>query len=623
MKRVIAVFVVFLLMAVFAFISIHGRSLPMADFTYAIGFAIKTLDPARAQWTDEIRLAQGLWEGLTSYHPETSTPIPGVAKLPPMISPDGLTYTFELRTDAKWSNGDPVTADDFVYAWRRAIEPGTSRVYAFLITDNIAGAKAYSDWRNQAVHTLMILRNLAENSPITREDEQFIKSLNLLGSNRGKPDWSEIARQFRRRHLEQMEQEFDKVAVKAIDEHHLQVSLVRPTTYFLDLTAFTTFMPVHRESIEKLRIKNDPALTCLTMWAYDPQWTKPDYHRNGYPGLVSNGAFTLAQWQFKRYMLMKKNPCYWDRQNVKSDSIMVRIITEPSTAFLAYERGDLDWIKDLTPLNFAPALLEQMRLGVRRDIHLSPAFGTYYYYFNCSDRLADGSPNPFADARVRMAFNLAVDKQAIADKVKKISTPPARNFVPPASIEGYYCRPGPDYNPSKARQILAEAGYHDAHPLPSVEILFNTDGGHENITEAIAQMWKKHLNVNVILKGKEVKTFDEDRTNHRFMVCRGSWYGDYADPTTFLDILTTGNGQNDAAFSHPEYDQLMHRAATCANAEKRLQFLAQAEEMLLHEQVPILPIYYYVNMMAHKDRIKGIYLNPRDLHPFKYIYVQK
>jgi len=234
----------------------------------------------------------------------------------------------------------------------------------------------------------------------------------------------------------------------------------------------------------------------------------------------------------------------------------------------------------------------------------------------------------FAQHRCAMAmdgFDLypKVDKQAIVDNVRKIGNLVATNFIPPDSLAGYHCDRGPDYNPRKAQELLAAAGYPNGKGLPPIEILYNTSGGHEKIAESVAEMWRKILNVTVYLKGKEIKSFDEDKKHHRFMVCRSSWYGDYSDPTTFLDILSTGNGQNDAAFSCEAYDRLLQQAALCRNPDQRLQLLAQAETLLIQEEIPVLPLFHYVNLMAYKPYVKGLYSNPRDIQPFKYISVVK
>ncbi|MBN1436205.1 MAG: peptide ABC transporter substrate-binding protein [Sedimentisphaerales bacterium] len=621
MKRRLILLALLIFVVAITFFAFRESPLPQADFIYVLGDSIRTLDPAKMSWSEDIRIALGIWEGLAAYDPCTVEPISAVAYIPPDISPDGLTYTFQIRPNARWSNGDPVTAQDFLYAWRRAIEPGTAEDYAFLITDNIAGAADYSAWRNQAVRVLTLLRDLAQGKIIEPEDQTFLDSLNLIPASDTAPDYPAIAQQFRAQHLAEQDARFAQVAVQALDDQHLRVTLVRPTSYFLDLVAFSTFLPIHR-SIELLRETNDPTVTDLTLWVFDPQWVKPDYHRNNYPGLITNGPFTLADWQFKRYMLFQRNPYYWDRANVPSNRILARIIPQANTAFLAYEQGEVHWLNDVTRLDFAPRLIEQAQQGLRPDIHITPAFATYFYNFNCQPTLPDGSTNPFADPNVRLAFNLAIDKQAIVTQVLRRGNLPAYNFIPPNSIPNYYCPPGPSYNPQRARELLAQAGYPNGQNLPTVEILYNTGFGHETTAQAVAEMWRQQLNVSVALQGKEVKTFAADLQNHQFMICRASWFGDYGDPTTFLDKMISTNGNNDCAFNYPPYDQLMAQAAATIDPQQRLDILAQAETIITQQQLPIIPLYYYVNIAAFRPNVQGLYSNSRDMHPFKYLTTQ-
>ena len=636
MLRWMGIVSLLLLMAGVGYLALREKPLPRADFTYSIGDELKTLDPARMAWNEDIRMALGLWEGLTSYHPRTSEAVEGTAYLPPALSADRLTYTFTIRPEARWSNGDPVEAEDFVYAWRRAMEPGTARDYAFFMTDNIAVAAEYAAWRNEAVRVLALLRDLEKgNHAMTlSQEEQALFDKNNIDLKFKISDVkdenlnlkSEIFAQtsaFRRDHLARQNAEFAKVGMRALGPRRLQVTLVRPTAYFLDLAAFSTFLPLHRRSLDLLRVRDNPEITELTLWDYDPQWVKPDYHKNGYPGLLTNGPFRLKEWQFKRFILLEKNPEYWDQANVRSRTIMARIILEPSTSFLAYEQGEVNWLDDVTRLDFAPTLVEKMRSGLRPDIHLQAAFGTYFYIFNCLPTLPDGRPNPLADPRVRMALNLAVDKQALAEQVRKTGNPPAWNFIPPGSIPGYNCPLGPRYDPEKARRLLAEAGHPAGRGLPAIEILYNTGYDHDKPAQAIAEMWQRNLGVAVTLAGLELKSFDDRKKAHQFVVCRGSWYGDYMDPTTFLDMLTTGNGNNDAAFSSPEYDGLMKQAADERDPERRLRILAQAESLLNDTQVPNMPLYYYVNLLAFRPEVKGLYPNARNMYPFKYIWVEK
>lgn len=607
------------ILILWAFLLTQDQPVPEADFTYVIGSEIKTLDPAKLLWNDDIRIGLGLWEGLASYDPKTTEPIDGVAHIPPQISENGLIYTFTLRPDARWSNGDPVTAHDFVFAWRRAIEPGTAGDYAYLFTDTIAGAKAYSNWRNSAVRFLSLIQKLKNGAELDLQDKVFLQKQGFNEFSAPPLQLNNIFKDYRGSHLAAMDQEFAKVGIQPIDNLGLRIELIRPTAYFLDLVAFATFLPVHRVSMEPLINPENE----LTLWSVDPQWVKPGYPKNGYIGPVSNGAFCISTWEFKRFMYFEKNPYYWDAKNVKINSILGRVFNTGSTAFLAYEQGSVDAYRSITRLGFAPSLYEQAKRGVRNDIHVKSAFGTYFYIFNCQPKLQDGSMNPFADAKVRLAFNLAVNKQEIVDKVKKTGNAAAYNLVPIESIHGYRCPPGPAHDVKRAKELLRQAGYPEGRGLPTIEILYNTGFGHEYVAQAIAEMWRSFLHINAVSNGKEMKTFDDDKKKQRFMICRASWYGDYSDPMTFLDMMMTGNGNNNGKYSHEPYDALLAQANNCTVAKERLSILAEAESLLMTEQMPILPIYYYVNLTALRPDVRGFYPNAREMNPWKYIYLEK
>jgi len=616
-RSVVAVLIAGILAAGAAVILRRGE-VCSSDFTYVQGDAIKTLDPAAMSWMDEIRMSLGLWEGLTTYEPETLKPQGGAAYFPPQLSEDGKHYVFQLRPEARWSNGDAVTAADFIYGWRRAIEPGTAADYAFFLTETIAGAQAYAAWRHEAVKILGLLKDLARGKTVSQDDYCLIQEkLGTDAAGGAERNWEQAATDFRAEHLAQMEERFSQIGFRAVGDRELHVDLVRPVAYFLDLTSFSVMLPVHR-SLETLRL-HDADIDEATLWVYDPQWVKPDYHAKGYPGLITNGPFYLKAWKFKEYMLFEKNPYYWDRGAVVSERIMAKVISEANTAFLAYEQGEVDWLNDLTRLDFSPALLEAVRRGERRDIYCAPAFGTYFYNFNCKERLEDGRVNPLADWRLRKALTLAVDREAIVSQVKKQGNRAAYNLIPPESIAGYYCRPGPGYDPEAARVLLAASGYPGGENLSSIELLYNTGQGHEVTAQAVAEMWRQNLGIDVRLQGKELKTFAEDKKQQRYMICRASWFGDYGDPTTFLDMHVTGNGNNDSAFSDPRYDALMAQAADTLDTEVRMTLLAQAEALLNEEGFPILPLYYYVNMNAFRDKVTGLHLNARNMYFLKYL----
>jgi len=561
-----------------------------ADFTFINRGSITTLDPAAMSWMQDIRLALTVWEGLSTYHPETTEPIPGCA-FAPEISDDKRTYTFTVRPNAKWHNGDPVTAHDFVYAWRRAFEPGTAADYAFFF-DHIEGVREYVAWR------------VAETTRIGKIVDTAKK---------------QAARDV---HLAEANDRFGKtVGIKALDDNTLQVRLVRPVAYFLDLTAFSIFLPVHKASVEPFKIVSDNGLIY-----YDEQWAKP-YNT------VYNGPFYISQWNFKRDMRLLANPHYWDANAVKLRSIDMIDVEDPNTCWLMYAGGQVDWVSSLD-MNYTPKLISSSaspfdiafnKTGTERnDIHAFPAYGTYFYNFNCTEKLPDGTANPFLDIRVRQAFTMAVDKQQLVDQVVRRGNPIATTFIPPGSLAGYPQVEGLPYDPQRARQLLAEVGYLDGRGFPEAVVLFNTGSTHGDIAQAIVGMWKRTLGVSGRVEGKEVKTFREDKKNVNYVICRASWYGDYGDPTTFLDMFATCNGNNDSGFSDPKYDALLEEAENEANPQKRLDKLAEAERYLINDGLPLLPLYHYVNVFAFDpDRIKNLYLTPRMMTMMKAIEVVK
>jgi len=585
---------------------------PTADITYVLQDSLKTLDPTKQVWVEEHMVSIGIWECLAAIDSKTLSPITGVAQIPPHISKDGLTYTFKLNPNAKWSNGDIVTANHFVYGWRRGIEPGCAGQYSFFLTDNILGAKTYYNWRNDAVSLLTILNKLANQKSVSDDDLKKVLTHFDLPITTTPTDFASTAVTFRKRHLSQGDRAFEKVGVKAINANTLQVTLLKPTGYFVDLISTSTFAPIHSASIELLREKEHPN----TLWIYDTQWVMPHYRKNGYPGLITNGPYQLEKWQFKQYMYFKRNEHYWDLKNVPGKSIMAKIINAPSTAFLAYEQGSVDFMGKLERLEYAAAIIGAKNNKERNDITVTAAFGTYYYTFNCNKYFNDGRPNPFHDKRVRKAFSLAMDQDSIVNNVNKTGTPVAYNLIPTGAIAGYNCKPGPTTNIPMAQKLLAEAGFPNGEGLPALDILFNTGSIHGTIAQVVQEMWRKNLGVKIPLIEKEIKSMDEDRKSQNFAILRSAWIGDYSDPTTFLDMFITDNGNNKGKFTSAYYDGLMTKAGVTMDPIARMKILSDAETYLL-EACAIMPVFYYVNIDATRDYVKGIYPNARNLHPFK------
>jgi oligopeptide transport system substrate-binding protein len=255
-------------------------------------------------------------------------------------------------------------------------------------------------------------------------------------------------------------------------------------------------------------------------------------------------------------------------------------------------------------------------------VHVFPAFGTYFYSFNCQPKLKDGRDNPFADIRVRKAMSMAVDKRTIVDTITRLGEIPSRNYIPVGSFTNYHSPAGLPLDVSEAKKLLADAGYPGGKNFPAVSLLFNNEVQHGPIAENVRRQWLENLGVDVKLEGIEINQFRERLHNKDYAVARASWYGDYNDPSTFTDKYKPDSENNDSGWINADYAELCRKADYEPDAAKRLRYFEQAETILLDE-APILPIYTYVGCYLYKDNVYGIPLNPRQMLSLKSVEVKR
>lgn len=486
------------------------------------------LDPHIVTGVPEHNIIDALLEGLVSKDPRTLAPAPGVAERW-TVSDDGTTYTFFLRPEARWSNGDAVTAEDFVWSWWRALQPALGNQYAYMLFV-VKNAEAYHS---------------------------------------GEVD------------------SFDDVGVEALDTHTLRVTLTNPTPYFLQLLSHYSTFPLHRDTIEAFGKAEDRAT----------QWTRVG-------NFVGNGAFVLDTWKLNKEIVVRKNPLYWDSENVQLNAIVFKPIENVSTEERMFRAGQLH-LTQTVPIDKV-ALYRETK---PEQIQIAPYLGTYYYRFNVNQ------PH-LKDKRVRQALNLALDRQAIVESVTKGGEKPAYTFTPPDTM-GYTAVSDLEFNPDAARKLLAEAGYPNGEGFPKTELLFNTSEGHQKIAVAIQQMWHQYLNIDIELNNQDWKVFLSSVSMGQYSIARAGWIGDYVDPNTFLDMWVTGGGNNQTGWSNQRYDDIVLRLAPAANSqEQRYRLLREAESILLDE-VPIIPIYIYTSKSLVQPSVKGVHGNLLDYISYK------
>jgi len=497
-----------------------------ADLVFLNGAEPETLDPSIITGQPEGRLAAALFEGLTNFD-EHGQVIPGVAEKWD-LSPDARTYTFHLRKDARWSNGQPVTAGDFRDSWHRTLAPETGSEYSY----------------------------------------QLYYIHNGRPFNEGKL------------------RDFSQVGIAVPDDSTLQVTLDNPTPFFLQLCATSPLYPMYLPAIRK--------------WGDD--WIKPGH-------LVGNGPYLLDAWRINDRVRLVKNPWYWDKAHVAMNTIDALPIDRANVALNYFTSGGADLLMDkgLTQ----PALMPELKK--RPFFHSAPFLGTYFVRFNVT-RPA------LKDPRVRRALSLVIDKQLIVDKITRAGELPAGSFVPPGAA-GYQPPPGLAYNPAEARRLLAEAGYPGGKGMPLLTYLYSVGELNEAIAVEVQSMCKQELGINIALERQEWKVYLNSMDSLDFDLCRSSWVGDYNDPNTFLDMFVTGGGNNRTGFANPAYDKLIADAASEVDQKKRFDIFRDAERMLVSEQTPICPIFFYVGIQFYNgDKLGGIAANLLDDHPLQRMY---
>ena len=572
---------------------------PPAEFVFASENEVFTLDPQRMSWLADMRLGYALFEGLTAWNTDDFSMREALAESW-ITSADGLTWTFTLRDDARWSNGDPVTAHDVVWSWQRLLLPDTAADYSNLLFP-IRGARDFWTWRAESLAALLAGDTEAAITLADSVDETFT----------------------------------DMVGISAIDARTLRIELEHRVPWLLDQLAFAPLLPVHRPSVEGWPTDIDTSdgwhNLAVPSWSerafrsvdpasgrikQDPRWARPGT-------LTSNGPYVLTHWRYRRDIRLETNPMFHDANNEMPKSVLVRSFPDPNTALLAFESGEVDWLTGVSA-DCRTDLLAQKAAGERTTVHARPAFATDYFLFNCRDALPDGRINPFADKRVRQAFALATHKKDIVDHVTRLGERVTGAFTPHDSIPGYTPPLGLGFDVSRAQALLDEAGWIDrdgdglrediaGNAFPTVEILYTTSSARfRRIAAALRDQWRRHLGVEAQLIGQDSKFFGADRRSGNFMVARGRWYGDWGDPTTFLEMCYSTNGNNDSGLSSESIDAGLDVAAVEEDPVARMAYLAETEQFMMEHEVPILPICQVVEVtMYDPARFGGMTEHPR------------
>ena len=487
----------------------------------------ESLDPHKTSTVYEAHILRDLFLGLTTEDAKSEV-IPGAAESW-TVSPEGKVYTFKLRAGALWSDGSPVTAQDFVFSWQRVVDPATAAEYAYML------------------------------APVVNAED--------VTAGKKKPA---------------------ELGVKAVDDSTFEVTLNAPTPYFLEMLTHQATYPVSKANVE----------------AKGADFIKPG-------NLVSNGAYTLAEFIPNDHVKAVKNPKFYDAANVKIDVVNFIPTEDRSTAMKRFEAGELDSNDDIPTEQLA-----DLKTKFGDQVRLGPYLGTYYYAFK-TDKA------PWDNVKLRQAISEAIDRDYLAEKVWQNTMIPAYSFVPPG-ISGYETRTT-DYaemsqidREDAAKKVLAELGYGPDKPL-KMEIRFNTSENHTNTAVAIQEQLKP-LGIEVTLLNTDTKTHYGFLEQHGDMdIARAGWIADYKDPENFLALCKTGTGNNYAMYSNMEFDALMAKAAASADPAERMKSLSDAEAIGVARDLCVVPLLYYGFHTVVSNKLKGWEDNVMDRHPTRFL----
>jgi oligopeptide transport system substrate-binding protein len=492
-----------------------ASTVPRTVLNYGNGTEPQDIDPQVVTGVPENKIVNALFEGLVAEGPTGSDTVGGVAERWE-ISPDGRVYTFFLRTTAKWSNGDPVTAQDFVASYRRILTPSLGAEYAYKL-HHVVGAEAF---------------------------------------NKGEL------------------KDFAQVGFTAPDAHTLRITLKHRAPFLIEAMKHYSWFPVHIPTVEKFG----------GLARKGAAWTRPE-------NLVGNGPFVLKEWRPNQRLVVTRSPTYWDRERVKLETINFMPTESIETEERMFRTGQVDRTNEL-PNNKIETYKREFATSYRQD----PYFGVYFYRVNVTKA-------PLNDKRVRRALALAIDRESLVRNVTRGGQQPAYNFCPPSPLFTSNARIEGDL--AEAKRLLAEAGFPGGKGFPKVNILYNTSENHRAIAEAIQQMWRTRLGVEIGMANQEWKVYLDAQDTLNYDLCRAGWIADYTDPNTFMDLWVTGGGNNDTGWSNATYDGLVRESLAAGSEAERLA-IYQKMETIWADELPVLPIYFYTRVFAVNPKLRFV-----------------
>jgi oligopeptide transport system substrate-binding protein len=490
-----------------------------------------SLDPAQAQTETQDNVLGDLLVGLMTQKADAS-PMPGMAENWTTAA-DGLTWTFKLR-EAQWSDGVPVTADDFVFAFRRMLDPASAAPYAYLL--------------------------------------YLVKNGEAVNGGKLKPE---------------------ALGVRAPDPRTFEIMLEHPAPYLLEMLTHMSTYPQPRHVIE----------------AKGKDWAKAG-------NFVGNGPFTLTEWVPNGHITVVKNPRFYDAANVALNKVVFYPTDDYAAALRRMRAGQLD-IQTRIPTQD----IDWIRANMPEIYHPIPMLAVEYIAFNCSRK-------PFDDIRVREALNLAISREVITDKIRRVGDAAAYSIVPPgianypSGIEYAFKAMPQTTRLARARDLMRQVGFGPDNRLRSTFMIRSTAAGSYRAAAAAIQQMLALIYIDVSILANDFPIFITTTNIHDFDICEPAWSADFNDAESFLGLFVTGSGNNWSAYSNPVFDAKLAASQNEVDLTARGKLLAEAETILLHD-FATLPLFSWATPDIARPYVKGLIPNVLNQHRSRWLSIDE
>lgn len=566
----------------------------------------KSFDPATAAAPPETDIVRAVYDGLTDTDAKTLEPVPAVAARW-TASEDFKTWTFYLRKDARWSNGESVTAKDFVRSWQRLASLGEKVAQRKLLkniigmdSENVLPVFASEDIDFSAAPITPAGRLLTQNLQTAAN----VNTANVSSPEKAKSDEKKTEIPKAENKTDQKTgKEAVKFGVEAVDNYTLKVSLAQPDKDFPSLVAHPIFRPIYGDGKE---------------------FEAAGLNAN----IVTNGAFRIFSIG-RDGVTLDRAEYYWNRQEINLERVRFVPTESAETALEGYRAGEIDAI---TNANFEPLALKL--LTPYDDFRRTKHSALNFYEFNSKNK-------PFSDRRVREALAIAIERERLTEDEMDGATEPAFNYLP-------FDEPKLEHDIEKAKNLLAEAGYPASEKFPVVRLLINRNDLQRRIARSVARMWEKNLNVKTEIIIKEGEEFETAAKNGDYdLIRRGIVLPTTNETTNMLALFSSGEGKTEQTEGENEQNSTetetekqtsaykpaeanSNTAAKDKTAETELDELnVQSESgerpILTEEQafaeLPAIPLYFPTSYSLVKPYVLGFETNVLDAPSLKSVKI--